>query len=195
MNLTCPQPPRHPHWGRKQSQLPLKCSEREIAPFLLHFYNSRLKGCHFPLCEWVAVGCGLSQSGPGGDVQGCDGPCLRTQTREEDVQLWGQRALWSHIPKLLQRCLQPWPKYQIQSCKHCGHNITLSFTHIDVYVVLQSCGNNRWLFNHLTNPKPTVTRWQSHLSCSFPYIHLASSELYDFLICGALCHFFLIFSF
>lgn len=105
---------------------------------MLHFFTGLLgvsshpKGCHFLVCEWVAVGCGLSHSGPGVDVQGCDGPCLRIQTREEDMQPWGQRALWSRIPKLLQHCLQPWPKYQIQSCKHCFYNITLPIIRINV---------------------------------------------------------------
>lgn len=36
-NLTCPQSLSRPLSGRKQSWLPLKCSKREIAPFLLHF--------------------------------------------------------------------------------------------------------------------------------------------------------------
>lgn len=64
-----------------------------------------------------------------------DGPCLRTQTRKEDMQPWGQKVLWSHIPQLLQRCLQPWLKYPLKSCKHCGHNIMLPFKHIDIYIV------------------------------------------------------------
>lgn len=66
-------------------------------------------------------------------------------------------VLWSHIPKLLQYCLQLWPKYQIQSCKHCGHNITLPITHIDVCIMLQTillqqC-QHRKLIDHLRDSK------------------------------------------
>lgn len=38
---------------------------------------------------WVAAGCGLSHSGPAVNVKRRDGPCLWTQTREEDMQPWG----------------------------------------------------------------------------------------------------------
>ncbi|MEQ2158667.1 hypothetical protein GOODEAATRI_014791 [Goodea atripinnis] len=98
MSLTRPQLPSRPHLGRKQSLLALKWGKNEISPFLQPFQENSCctKGCHFPRCEWVAVCCGLSHSGPQADAQGHDSPCLRTQTREEDKQPGAKGLVVTH---------------------------------------------------------------------------------------------------
>lgn len=61
------------------------------------------EGCHFPLCEWVAVGRGLSPSGPG-PRRSLKVPVSGPRRGRKTCSRGGQRALWSRIPELLRHC-------------------------------------------------------------------------------------------
>lgn len=50
--------PARPHAGWKQSQLTHFLLQRDF------WTSTTLEGCHFPVCGWQTVGCGLSRSGP-----------------------------------------------------------------------------------------------------------------------------------
>lgn len=68
VNMTCLQPPSRPLSGRKQPAAPCEVqrkSNRSAFTSPSDRAAAAPKGCHFPACEWVAVGCGLSHSGPG----------------------------------------------------------------------------------------------------------------------------------
>lgn len=66
---------------------------RGVKEEMLHFYWTSKRTVVSKVvifsCVWVAAGCGLSHRGPAVNAKRCDGPCLWTQTREEDVQPWG----------------------------------------------------------------------------------------------------------
>lgn len=130
----CLQPPSRPLSGRKQSRLPLKCSKKgNRSVFTARLREQQLpKGCHFPVCEWVAVGCGLSLSGPGlRRFKGCDGPCLGTQTREEDVGPKGPVVTHSSTPPALPPAMTKISDPVMQTLRSQHH----AFTHKDVYIV------------------------------------------------------------
>lgn len=117
MYMTCSQPHTRPLSGRRQSRLHLKCTKRgKCSAFTgllrgqqssprLSFSALRVGGCRRRFVTqrgtwsrrsvaWWSVSFGPRQE-------------RKTCSRG------GQRALRSHIPKLLQRCLQPRLKYQI----------------------------------------------------------------------------------
>lgn len=108
---------------------------------------------------WVVAGCGLSHSGPAVTVKRRDGPCLWTETREEDVQLWGpmcpvvthsqpppelptamtkipdpvMQTLWSHFLTCIDVfILPPSTQTRLQHLQLCRWKFTTRETHIDV---------------------------------------------------------------
>ena len=77
------------------------------------------EGCHYIVCGWVAVGCGLSLSRPaGGDVQSWSISSGSDEGGRHAAM--GLKGLRLHIPPLLQHCLQLRPKY------HTPHAVTRS---------------------------------------------------------------------
>lgn len=108
---------------------------------------------------WVAAGCGLSHSGPAVNVKRRDGPCLWTQTREEDMQPWGpmrpvvthsqpppelptamtkipgpvMQTLWSHFLTCIDVLFfSPSTQTRLQQMQQCRWKFTTIETHFDV---------------------------------------------------------------
>lgn len=109
------------------------------------------QGCHLPVSEWVAVSCGFVTQWTCRDSQGHDGPCFWTQTRKEDMEPGAKRSCGHTFLNSSGAAYSGGLKYPLESCKHCGYNITFLFTHKDVYVCDNVTGISKISFYQFLN--------------------------------------------